>query len=128
MSKFTKQYNILKLMLGNFNVCCLILIKIFILCAHVNFALCSLLWCVKKMACVMSTLIHRQRKDATFLKNKKALDHYLAFFCLSTTQIIRDFSQILNPHWITIHASSSFENITSFLWLRIWLLTSLFSI
>ena len=51
LPKFNKQYSILKLMLGHFNISCLILIKIFILVTHINFAPCSLLRCVKKMVC-----------------------------------------------------------------------------
>ena len=120
LPKFNKQYSILKLMLGHFNTCCLILIKIFILVAHINFALCSLLRSDKKMVNVTSTLIHQQRNDPTFSKGQDSLDHYLMFFLPQHhTDYEGLLSQIQNPHWITIKASCSFENVTSSLCVRI---------
>ena len=120
LPKFNKQYSILKLMLGHFNTCCLILIKIFILVAHSNFALCSLLRSDKKMVNVTSTLIHQQRNDPTFSKGQDSLDHYLMFFLPQHhTDYEGLLSQIQNSQWITIQASCSFENVTSFLCLWI---------
>ena len=116
LPKFIKQYSILKLMLGNFNICHLILIKIFISVTCINFALCSFLHYVKQSVYVTSTVIHSQRKDATFSRKQENIGSLSSvFFCHSTTQIKRVFSQNQNLHWITIQAFSSFENITSFL-------------
>ena len=120
MPKFNKQYGILKLMLGHFNICCFILIKIFILVTYVNFDLCSLLRYVTKNGMCDVNTDPPTKKRCNILKGQESIGSLSSvFFCHSTTEIIRDFSQIQNPHWIMIQASSSFENITSFLWLRI---------
>ena len=77
MPKFNnKQYGILKLMLVHFNICCLILIKIFILVTYLNFDLCSLLWYVTKNGMCDVNTDPQPEKRCDVLKRRRSLDCY----------------------------------------------------